>query len=328
MLVTFEAYWGELGGYHACNNFNIAKYSNCFYTNTTNCKSYLLTFGPSFVSKGLPFQSFFQFDSTMSGLWSVIPMWIVMLGVPIGLLAVVGSYCGAWNARAPWLAGTLYGLMWLQQFAHCFNVIALQSDASFDPLLLVAAVEAPFKYYIMLLDSQFWSSLSPTLGNNPAELDGLGALSEELLPDRGKMQLQTVVTELREMDRTASIWAKVKHFHHASIRFSSEELGRSQHPVVKASVGSEQVAAKSIMCDDLLPDELHTYCYELLIASLLQDSGRDEQGSEHIVKHLGFCVEPPRLHIIMERCEATPQSQQPSTATLSMTPSLTGSCPS
>ena len=95
---------------------------------------------------------------------------------------------------------------------------------------------------------------------------------------------------------------RLKHFHHAIIQFQ-EKVGQSQYAVRSGTCGlQDAVAIKSMCCENMGPSDLQEYCYEILVAEMLQLKGRKTDESQ-IVKHHGFSVDPPYLYIIMELCD-------------------------
>ena len=92
-------------------------------------------------------------------------------------------------------------------------------------------------------------------------------------------------------------WARIKHIHHACLTVLKTIRGKGSTATVFAgTLNGDTVAVKAMLCEELSPDDLRKYCYEILIANELQ-------GHVNVVQHLGFSLAPPHMYVVMESCE-------------------------
>lgn len=191
--------------------------------------------------------------------------------------------------RQKTLTACLYALWTMYMFLCYFSCWkSIRHFFGFYPTLLFSVVEGPLKYYIMLLDSRYWSSLSLSGDNSTRSVDAL-ELAEPLLMD--------VAVNLEEL-RTSFHWKHVPHipFARLAVQHNSVRLGQgSAASVYKATFEGGNVAVKSIWCEHMTKAHIRFNCYELMAANQLQ-------GHANIVEHKGFSLSPPVLHIVMEAC--------------------------
>lgn len=291
VLIEFYLKWGEIAGYSACGARNMSKYGMCVMPCSSNSDD-ILKFGPSFLSTALPWNDYFLWTMTISALYSCLSAWVVLIFTPSLIVVVYLVKTGVCRVRSPKLALLQLALMLSNRFWHIFDTrLLVDFKLTYDPFAIPASFLVPFYVLVMVLDSMYWSSLSPVFEYG----DDLDA---PLVEGNDGFRLQTVAMTLQSLGGSPDL----KHFHHSMIQ-TKNQIAKSQNSVIRGTCGLlEDVAIKSILCENMEPRDLQECCYEILVAEMLQVT----EGS-FIVKHHGFSVSPPYLHVIMELCDMSLQ---------------------
>ena len=133
-----------------------------------------LCWGPSWLSTSLPADHFFKWYSV--GI-PYIHLWELVTCIVICLTGTMLHFTHVWTIRQPLMALAV-SVMMVTVFVEMMFVIPIYDHTNLVPTLIVACLEAPFFYSILILDSRYWSSLSLDADNNSSALD---ALSEPLV---------------------------------------------------------------------------------------------------------------------------------------------------
>lgn len=106
---------------------------------------------------------------------SAIGFWVFIAQVVVGFVLGVAVAAG-WLSppRRPALFSTLYVLFVLTaSFDYFTSWISVMDAFGFDAMVLWGVIEVPVKFYIMLMDSRYWTTLSLDGDNSNSSLDAL-----------------------------------------------------------------------------------------------------------------------------------------------------------
>jgi len=264
--------WGESP--YGCNGNSLF----CHMTATVP-----LSWGQSFLTESLPAQDFF-----MWGLFGdFLEAWLLLAAAAFVIVTACLIYFNVWFPRQPKLAGCIFLLWSLYQVVHCFSA-PFYREFKYLPTLIFATIESPLQFYIMILESRYWSSLSLSADIDHGVID---TFNEPLI-----MGFAYTMREIR----SEAAWSQVLHIPESEVQVNRQQMrgDGATACVYSGRWDGKPVAVKALVCEHMTSGDLRHRCRELVIANFLQ-------GSENVVRHHGFSLVPPCLYIIMENCEST-----------------------
>jgi len=187
------------------------------------------------------------------------------------------------------LVATVLAMFTSMKLAYFFGAwTSVRGTLGFDPSILLNLVEMPLTYYIMLVDSRYWSSLSLSGDNSTSTLD---LLDNEMV---GKVALS-----MRAQHAELSHGTKrPPHLHWTSLQLhkmlSQGAVGKLWSGTVKGAIK----ALKEIRCDVLDEETVGTVTAEVELSWLLACNCPRKL----IVSFDGFSLNPPYLYVVMELC--------------------------
>ena len=274
-LATAVVQWGVTADYVA--------YAAHIFGNCT--MSFPLGFNGSFLNAVEP-----DYAVNKNG-WGVefTYWWFLWLTVVLSIAAVVLVHRGSVQIRQP---GLFWALVSLWTIVIIGNALQWPFEEKFGwyPVIVIGCIEAPFKYYIMLLDSRYWATLSPGSENTHCEID---TLEQPLMGDVA-VELSRQRNSLSQIhpDHSPAI-----HIHWTQVEVGEIIGAGGAGKVYKGTFAQQQCAVKEIRCLDVDPIAVAEATYEVEISSLLAKSSRN------IVRCFGFSIQPPFINVVMELCE-------------------------
>lgn len=148
ILVTFE----ETGDV----NLWISTYNNEKNTTMALWPSFSGGVGPSAFVTSAPMPSKHVTGRFIADIG--VAFWLCVGEAAVGAVALAVYAAGRWQPRQPRLFATMSVLMFsMSVWNYCWFWQSLKSVFGFRPFVLLAIIEMPFKYYLMLLDSKVLS---------------------------------------------------------------------------------------------------------------------------------------------------------------------------